>query len=504
MSVTQYIGARYVPLFADPIAWDITQQYEPLTIVYYQGNSYTSKQAVPANIDISNTDYWALTGNYNAQIEQYRAEVQTYDNRITANTTSNTAQDAQLAGTSSSGLKTLIDANTNSNTNQDAQLAGTVTSGLKTLIDGNATDIDALEAADTAITAQLAGTSSSGLKTMIDANTNAIDALEDSVNEKCELIFIGDSWGTQNDGVLPNKLGKRLNCKVHSYAVSGTGFIQGTANFLAQAQSAYDDATINASKVKYIIIVGGSNDFSHGYTSSAQFNSSINTITNLLLPKFKNATVHVAFNVRFKYNTDVWSKLNAQVNLWNNVVTNGTNSGDTAVIYHPSSSTWFSKAWFNDDLIHITENALKAYALYLASAIGGTRINPMRTNVTSVSLNAYTNVSGSAHLFFDEAELWCDVYLTVSSDVTGTHGIKTDANGLFPIQLFPSPSVNQVSNRLGIPCVRTDGTGACDISIHFTTSDLGDTVYISPIDPNGTIPAGHYTGHGRIRLFGNY
>ena len=91
MSVTQYIGARYVPLFADPIAWDITQQYEPLTIVYYQGNSYTSKQAVPANIDISNTDYWALTGNYNAQIEQYRAEVQTYDNRITANTTSNTA-----------------------------------------------------------------------------------------------------------------------------------------------------------------------------------------------------------------------------------------------------------------------------------------------------------------------------------------------------------------------------------------------------------------------------
>lgn len=176
MSVTQYIGARYVPLFADPIAWDITQQYEPLTIVYYQGNSYTSKQSVPANIDISNTDYWALTGNYNAQIEQYRAEVQTYDNRITANTTSNTAQDAQLAGTSSSGLKTLIDANTASNSAQDAQLAGSTSSGLKTLIDAN-TSANATQAL------QLAGTENSGLKTLIDAidsNTQNLQHLKNA------------------------------------------------------------------------------------------------------------------------------------------------------------------------------------------------------------------------------------------------------------------------------------------------------------------------------------
>ena len=75
MAVTQYIGARYVPLFADPIDWDINKGYEPLTIVYYQGNSYTSKQHVPSGTDITNTDYWALTGNYNAQIEAYREEV---------------------------------------------------------------------------------------------------------------------------------------------------------------------------------------------------------------------------------------------------------------------------------------------------------------------------------------------------------------------------------------------------------------------------------------------
>lgn len=63
-----------MPLFAEPIDWDKTKTYEPLTIVYHQGNSYTSRQSVPAGVAITDTTYWALTGNYNAQIELYRKE----------------------------------------------------------------------------------------------------------------------------------------------------------------------------------------------------------------------------------------------------------------------------------------------------------------------------------------------------------------------------------------------------------------------------------------------
>ena len=81
--VTQYIGARYVPLFADPLDWNSQMEYEPLTIVLNQGNSFTSRQFVPKGIDISNTDFWANTGNYNAQIEQYRNEVYAFNERIT-------------------------------------------------------------------------------------------------------------------------------------------------------------------------------------------------------------------------------------------------------------------------------------------------------------------------------------------------------------------------------------------------------------------------------------
>ena len=83
--VTQYVGARYVPLFAEPLEWDKTKAYEPLTIVLYQGNSYTSRQYVPVGVEIDNDSFWANTGNYNAQVEQYRQEVKTFDGRITAN-----------------------------------------------------------------------------------------------------------------------------------------------------------------------------------------------------------------------------------------------------------------------------------------------------------------------------------------------------------------------------------------------------------------------------------
>lgn len=85
MATTQYKGARYVPLFATPLEWDVSKEYEALTIVLYKGNSYTSRQAVPAGTDINNDEYWAQTGNFNAQIERYRDIVETYDGRIKQN-----------------------------------------------------------------------------------------------------------------------------------------------------------------------------------------------------------------------------------------------------------------------------------------------------------------------------------------------------------------------------------------------------------------------------------
>lgn len=83
MAVTQYVGARYVPVFADPLDWSNTREYEPLTIVLHNSNSYTSRQAVPTGIDISNEDYWALTGNFNAQIQGMQQQIDAINSALT-------------------------------------------------------------------------------------------------------------------------------------------------------------------------------------------------------------------------------------------------------------------------------------------------------------------------------------------------------------------------------------------------------------------------------------
>ena len=75
MAVRQYIGARYVPKFYEnsdnTSEWRNGVIYEPLTIVTWNGNSYTSKKPVPANVGepSTNTEYWVATGLYNEQIQ---------------------------------------------------------------------------------------------------------------------------------------------------------------------------------------------------------------------------------------------------------------------------------------------------------------------------------------------------------------------------------------------------------------------------------------------------
>lgn len=88
-----YVGARYVPIYDGE--WSSRKNYEPLVVVQYHGNSYTSKTYVPAGVNPTNENYWAQSGNYNAQVEEYRREVRElttlvngFNNRITANSSS--------------------------------------------------------------------------------------------------------------------------------------------------------------------------------------------------------------------------------------------------------------------------------------------------------------------------------------------------------------------------------------------------------------------------------
>lgn len=115
----QYVGARYVPKIMGE--WNKALQYEALSVVTYMGNSFTSKVPVPANVEINNTDYWVNTGNYNAQVEEYRKEA---------------LATKELANNTNSDLQTFKKNQTNTNTefNKKIDLTTSALNELKNVV----------------------------------------------------------------------------------------------------------------------------------------------------------------------------------------------------------------------------------------------------------------------------------------------------------------------------------------------------------------------------------
>lgn len=204
MATTQYIGARYVPLFAEPIEWDKTKQYEPLTIVTHEGNSYTSRQFVPTGIEITNETFWAITGNYNAQIEQYRKEVTAYDGRITtAQDTADSAKTTADAATTAASEANTAAANAAAAVADEKTRAEAKEAEIKSLADTNKTNIAHLDA-------QMAATTGSELLTRItDEVTNRTESdnsLETSLTELINGKFPVQTSNIADGAVTENKI----------------------------------------------------------------------------------------------------------------------------------------------------------------------------------------------------------------------------------------------------------------------------------------------------------
>ena len=124
--VKHYVGARYVPKFASPVEWAADTSYEALTIVTFNNASYTSKVPVPPTVGnpTNNPQYWALTGNYNAQVEQYRQETETVSNSLTTEITNRKNADATLQNN--------IDAEATARQTADNTLQGNINSEAST------------------------------------------------------------------------------------------------------------------------------------------------------------------------------------------------------------------------------------------------------------------------------------------------------------------------------------------------------------------------------------
>ena len=324
--VTQYIGARYVPIFGrigeDSIEWDNSKEYEPLTIVSHAGNSYTSRQYVPIGIDIANTDYWALTGNYNAQIEQYRRELAAHDSRITANAqaiadevTARMAEDTTIRGIITDLQGDLSDEVT-ARTDADAQIRtdfAAADTQLRTDFAAADTQIRTdFAAADTQIRTDFAAadtqihTDIKNLDTDIKNVAAGQRALVDriitleSIPFNGDVVLLGDSYGEgyNPDGNVTSWVEMattaltRRGVNVYSRCLGGVGIVNehdgvNFATLLDQLGNSLTDA--QKKKVGTVYIGGGWND---GYNPSvSDFRTGINAIENYAHSHFSNAKI---------------------------------------------------------------------------------------------------------------------------------------------------------------------------------------------------------------------
>lgn len=80
MAIKKYIGARYAPKFMG--AWDKASEYAALSVVYANEQSYVSRKTVPANTEITNTEFWIKSADWNAQVAQYNQNVEQYEQEV--------------------------------------------------------------------------------------------------------------------------------------------------------------------------------------------------------------------------------------------------------------------------------------------------------------------------------------------------------------------------------------------------------------------------------------
>ena len=327
--VRQYVGARYVPVFADPLEWSDQREYEPLTIVAYQGNSYTSVQSVPVGVDIGNTAYWAQTGNYNAQIEAYRREVQAYDGRITANANAIAAHDGRITANANA-----IAAETQARINGDNALA---------------LRIDSL---------------SKQTPVQKENGRNA--------------VFIGDSFMAPTTS-YPRKLAyftaQLMGWTMYNYAYGGSGWVDeaGAAmNFYHQIQKAAQQISIPVANVDYIVIGGGFNDWNDPtpLTYDQLYSAALQTIKEARA-QFPNAQI-IAIPMMFRnYGVDVHMH-----DLYSAIVAGIAASG-VAVKVIKDAYMW-QLGFKNVDGVHPTVELYEIMAQYVASKVMGGDVKTSR------------------------------------------------------------------------------------------------------------------------------
>ena len=337
MSVSQYIGARYVPLFAEPAEWNAERTYEPLTIVLHEGNSYTSKQFVPRGIDIDNDEFWALTGNYNSQVEQYRQELKSFGVRITTNAQAIEKEVKDRASAVTAEMERAKGAEKTLQANIDAE---------KTRAKG----------------------AEQTLQANIDEEKTRAEGAESALNlKKTVMLSFGDSFGDEQ-GEWPFKLAAKFGLKCDSFNIGGDvwPWKKGLQNAISKYNTEGKKSTI-----AFAVAYGGINQILNGPLTDAKV---IKEFIDSFNDAFPNVKLYIApMNNCSPHNTNFPNLYRNALKSYNPLM-NELRKYDANFILL-SNSIWYNTGDLNpwkSDKLHPNEIGSNLIANNMAMAITGT------------------------------------------------------------------------------------------------------------------------------------
>ena len=273
--IKNFIGANVIK-YADPIAWDISRQYEGNTVVVDPGtgDAYISVKPVPFGYDLSHIEYWTKVFSYGGVVDTLISQIATNEgNSVTAHRDYTTGELLFINGLLYETLVPIV-------------TGGAFVSG---------TNINAI-------------TVEQFINTKIIAVTNYVDSEVATINSKITDIntttglIIGDSFCVA--GVQQQIAALFRISNPYYYGNTGSGYVRyvsagqpyGGKTFEELADAAYIEmGSDNANKLDIVIIYGGINDGGNDISLADLATASLSCF-NKVKTLFPNAEIVVACN----------------------------------------------------------------------------------------------------------------------------------------------------------------------------------------------------------------
>lgn len=270
---------------ADPLQWDITNQYEEFTIVYNQGKAYISLQPVPVGLGLNNAEYWLQLFDIDALFDSFKDAVSFHDDGVSITSTENRAVNS-LVWLNDKLYKVIAPINIS-----DAYSAENVSLiSIEEWVDAFVT------ALNNAITAA---------NTQINSLANQVNGILPITPDKLaskKYVFVTDSYGSYSD-----ESGKSFIQLACSYAgIPSTDYYiaqRGSAGFFRPDNTNFlevfksIESNINdPAAITDIFVFGGAND--QVASSAAQIESGISAFCSYIKAHYTNAQIYIGFVTR--------------------------------------------------------------------------------------------------------------------------------------------------------------------------------------------------------------